>query len=155
MSSTYLQEKLATIDRNIVIQDTVSLIDQEVQRKSGLTGMAIKGGYAAVKKLKSGRMIEKAVEILLDDFTGALAPLHDQYREQTKDTTFSQFLTNNDKQATDALLTITDTRIKQAENKLIISTYQKLRSQAEKHVVDALPGVGRLIDRHVPHPEAA
>ena len=147
-----LQEKLTAIDRNIVIEDTVRLIDNEVASKSGLSGMAIKGGYKAVKKLKKGRMIHKAVNILLDDFTSALSPLHDGYREQdpVKAKTFEAYLLQNDKQASQALLTITDTKIKQAENKIIISTYKKLRGQAEKHVTDALPGVGRMIDKHVP-----
>ena len=147
---SHLQEKLAAIDRARVVSDTVALIDHEVQRKSGLTGMAIKGGYAAVKKLKQGRMIEKAVDILLDDFTLALSPLHDRFREQEALKTFEAYLNAHPGEACDALLKITDTRIQQAETKLIIQTYQKLRSQAEKHVQEALPGVGRLIDRHVP-----
>ena len=148
---SYLQDKLAIIDRKIVVQDTVTLIDDEVQSKSGLSGMAIKGGYAAVKKLKGGRMIDKAVEILLDDFTGALSPLYDSYRAQEQHKRFADYLKLHETTATQALLQITDDRIQQAENRLIISTYKKLRSQAEKHVSDALPGVGRMIDRHVPH----
>lgn len=148
---SYLQDKLAIIDRKIVVQDTVTLIDEEVQRKSGLSGMAIKGGYAAVKKLKSGRMIDKAVEILLDDFTGALSPLYDSYRAQEQHKSFATYLGLHETTATQALLQITDDRIQQAENRLIISTYKKLRTQAERHVTEALPGVGRMIDRHVPH----
>lgn len=149
---SHLQEQLATIDRDIVIRDTVQLIDAEVARKRGGTGLVIKGGYKAVKKLKKGRMIEKAVSILLDDFTSALAPLHDDYRAQEPVThkTFEAYLQAHDARASDALLGITDTKIKQAENKIIISTYKKLRGQASKHVVDALPGVGRMIDKHVP-----
>ena len=150
---SHLQEKLSSIDRNLVIKDTVALIDNEVANKSGLSGMAIKGGYKAVKKLKQGRMIEKAVNILLDDFTGALAPMHDEFRAQdpVKHKDFETYLKQNEAKASDALLNITDTKIKQAENKLIISTYKKLRGQAEKHVKDALPGVGKMIDKHVPH----
>lgn len=148
---SYLEEKLGEIDRNVVIEDTVSLIDQEVANKSGLTGMALKGGYKGVKRLKGGRMIHKAVNHMLDDFTQALAPLHDDFRAQQESTVFGDFLLTHQSRASEALLGITDAKIKEAKNKLVVSTYKKLRKQAGKHVVDALPGVGRLIDKHVPH----
>ena len=94
-------------------------------------------------------MIEKAVDHLLDEFTEALAPLHESYREQDSVQGFDKYLSKNDKQASDALLAITDARVDSAENKLVAKTYKTLRGQAEKHVKDALPGVGRLIDKYV------
>lgn len=145
-----LQERLETIDRQVVIRDTVSLIDDEVASKSGLSGMAIKGGYKVVKKLRGGGMIHDAVDHLLDDFTAALAPMYDDYLEADGASTFERYLRGHADEASDALLGITDAKIKRAETRVIISTYNKLRGQAEKHVVDALPGVGRLIDSHAP-----
>lgn len=146
----YLKEKLDEANRNEVIRDTVRLIDAEVSRKSGLSGVAIKGGYKAVKKLKNGRMIERAVDHLLDEFTEALSPLHDDYRARDEVDTFEAYLEGHGDEATDALLTITDERAERADNRLLRSTYSKLRGQAEKHVLEALPGIGRLIERHVP-----
>lgn len=151
MMTGYLKEKLGEVDRDAVIKDTVSLIDDEVSRKGGLSGMALKTGYKAVKKLQNGRMIEKAVNRLLDDFTDALAPLHDDYREQDSVKGFDKFLSSKSDEAASALLSITDKRAERADHKVLRSTYNKLRGQAQKHVVDALPGVGRLIDKHVPN----
>ena len=151
----YLKEKLAQVNRQAVIEDTVRLIDAEVARKGGISGMALKGGYKVVKALQSGRMIEKAVDHLLDEFTGALDPLHERYRgEEGEGESFGQFLSAHEREASDALLAITDARAARAEQKIIASTYQKLRGQAEKHVAEALPGVGALIERYVPR-EAA
>jgi hypothetical protein len=141
-----LKEVLATADRNKLIEDVVSLIDGEVDSKGGLSGMALKGGYKVVKRLKGGRMIHKAVGFLLDDFTGAVEPLHDEYRQSGATGSFADFLVRNDARATDALLGITDGRIGQAENPVIKKTYKKLRPQATGHVKAALPGLGRLID---------
>ena len=146
---SYLKEKLDEADRKAVIDDTVKLIDAEVASKGGLSGKVLMTGYKAVKKLKGGRMIEKAVDHLLDEFTEALAPLHESYREQDSVQGFDKYLSKNDKQASDALLAITDARVDSAENKLVAKTYKTLRGQAEKHVKDALPGVGRLIDKYV------
>jgi len=150
---SYLKERLESIERSVVIQDTVRLIDDEVSRKSGISGMAIKGGYKVVKKLQSGRMIDKAVDMLLDDFTSALAPMHDEFRGQDAVTSFSDFLVQQNTRASDALLKITDDKAARAKTRVIKKTYDQLRGQAERHVLDALPGVGRLIDRHVPHTE--
>ncbi len=147
---SYLEEQLKKADRQTVIQDTVLLIDSEVDSKSGISGKLLKAGYLAVKKLKSGRMIEKAVNMLLDDFTSALAPLYDAFREDDTTIQFGDYLTQHKQQATNALLKITDDRAEKAEQKLIRSTYKKLRGQAEKHVHAALPGVGKLIEKHVP-----
>ena len=147
---SYLKEKLGEADRQAVIADTVRLIDEEVGRKSGLSGAALKTGYKAVKKLKGGRMIDKAVDMLLDDFTEALSPLHDDFRDQDEVEGFDSYLKRHGEDASEALLAITDGKVERADNRLIRSTYKRLRGQAEKHVVEALPGVGRMIDRHVP-----
>lgn len=151
---SYLEEQLQQKDRKVIIEDTVQLIDSEVASKSGISGKLLQAGYKAVKALKGGRMIDKAVDMLLDDFTAALAPLHDDFRAQEKTADFGAYLTSHKERATDALLKITDDRAQQAEQKLIRSTYSKLRGQAEKHVHAALPGVGRLIDKHVPRSAA-
>lgn len=152
---SYLEDQLQQKDRKVIIEDTVLLIDSEVASKSGLSGKLLQAGYKAVKSLKNGRMIDKAVDMLLDDFTAALAPLHEDFREQEKTDDFGTYLSAHKERATDALLKITDDRAEKAEQKLIRSTYKKLRGQAEKHVHAALPGVGRLIDKHVPSHEAA
>ena len=154
---SYLESQLKQKDRKVIIADTVQLIDSEVASKSGLSGKLLLAGYKAVKALKNGRMIDKAVDMLLDDFTSALAPLHDDFREDeaTRASGFGAYLTSHKERATDALLKITDDRAEKAEQKLIRSTYKKLRGQAEKHVHAALPGVGRLIDKHVPSQEEA
>jgi hypothetical protein len=112
--------------------------------------MAIKGGYKVVKKLRGGRMIQDAVDYLLDDFTGALAPVYDEFLEDDGADSFERYLKGHSDEAADALLGITDAKAKRAENRVIISTYKKLRGQAKGHVVDALPGVGRLINQHAP-----
>lgn len=147
---SYLKEQLDAIDRNIVIEDTVHLIDHEVASKSGISGAVLKGGYKAVKKLKGGRMIHKAVDHLLDEFTQSLAPMHEEFLDQDTSPTFASFLTTKSSVAADALLSITDGKAERSEHKIVRATYKKLRGQAKGHVVDALPGVGRLIDRHVP-----
>lgn len=145
-----LTDKLDEVDRDELIDDVVELIDDEVSDKGGLTGTALKAGYSAVKKLENGRMIEKAVDGLLDDFTDALSPLYEAYADDTAASSFESYLDARPDEAVDALLGVTDQKAEEAENEFLKSTYQKLRGQAETHVEQALPRVGRLIDEHAP-----
>lgn len=146
---TTLTERLETVDRQEVIDDTAQLIDDEVASKSGLSGMALKGGYRVVKKVKPN-MIESAVDNLLDDFSEALDPLYQDFLQDDDVDTFETYLQDYDDRAANDLLSITDERAEKSDHRVLKKTYQKLRGQAEKHVRQALPGVGRLIDKHAP-----
>lgn len=150
-----LQSRLNQADRQTVVEDVVALIDREVQNKSGISGVALKGGYSVVKHLKGGRMIHEAADALLDPFAEALEPLYAEYLGDAQATTFEKFLSKRADQATQALLGITDARVERAEKKIIIKTYHKLRGQAEKHVLEAIPGTGRLIDKYAPKSQDA
>jgi hypothetical protein len=130
-----------------VVADVVGLIDSEVAARGGLTGMAIKGGYAVVKKLQNGQMIPSVVDGLLPEFTRAIEPLHAEYRS-APGSGFGGFLVKNQTRAINALLAVTDARAKKTSHAILKSTYEKLRPMAEKQVAEALPGVGRVVDKH-------
>ena len=58
-----------------VVSDCSQLVDDEVKRKSGLSGLAIKGAYALVKAIKPG-IIRESIEHLLDGFVAQLEPFY-------------------------------------------------------------------------------
>lgn len=147
---TELKTRLDKADRAEVVDDIVALINSEVKSKSGLSGAALKTGYSVVKRLKGGRMIHNAADQLLDPFAEALGPLYDEYLEDEGSQSFEAYLAPRGDEASQALLGITDSMVERAEKKVIIKTYHKLRGQAEKHVREAIPGVGRLIDTYAP-----
>jgi hypothetical protein len=142
-----VKEALTGADRKSVLDDVVALIDSEVSKKSGLSGMALKAGYKVVKKLKGGRMIHMATNHMLNDFTAAIAPLHEEFRA-ADGSGFAAFLVSNDVRAAEALLGITDQRAARAQTKVLKKTYSKLRPQALGHVKEALPALGHLIDKY-------
>lgn len=146
---TSLTERLESADRAEIIDDSAQLIDDEVSSKSGLKGMALKGGYNVFKRFKPN-MIEEAIDHLLDDFTEALDPLYQDYVEDDGVDTFEVYIQDHDDRAAEDLLAITDARAEESDKKAIKKAYEKLRGQAKHHVVEALPGVGRLIDEHAP-----
>lgn len=142
-----LQDVIAdAASRPRVVSSIVQLIDSEVSSRRGLSGAAIKTGYSVVKKLKGGRLIPDVVDGLLEEFVGAIEPLHAEYRGQDRHDGFDRFLTSDPARAVNGLLAVTDSRAQSTPNGVIRKTYQKLRPMAEKQVEASLPGVGRVVD---------
>jgi hypothetical protein len=148
---TLKQILLAPDVRPKVVRGGIELVDAEVSRKSGLTGLAIKAGYAVVRKLNGGTMIQHAVDWLLDDFVRQVEPFFAEYArandaKQSAPGLRDFFLKRADAVA-EALLAITDGHAKHGRNVVIVKTYEKLRPMAKREVVAAVPGIAGLIAR--------
>lgn len=129
--------------RQALVSSLQALIDGEVKRTSGVSGLAIKGGYKVVSALRGGRMVPVAIQSLLDEFIAGFTPLIARFEEQ-KGAGFAQFLAKNERDAVSALLSVTDKRA-QSANSVIQSTYKKLRPLAERQVANAIPRVGDVL----------
>ncbi len=143
-----LADFLLTAEKHqAVVRDVCALIDEEVARKSGLGGLAIKGGYAVVKGVKPG-IITGAVEDMLPEFVEKLEPFWADHQKESTGNPMEAFLRNRSGSMAEALLSITDSRAARAKNQILKKTYEKLRPYGKKNVEEAAPGIGRLIDRH-------
>jgi len=141
-----MQEILASeTTRARLIDDCTQLIDDEVQKKSGLSGVAIKTGYKVVKGLKPGA-IREATDKLIDDFGKHLQPLADEAKE--KNLSIATYFDQERSRVADAMLRITDDRAEKATHKIVKGSYLKLRPTAKKHVEEAAAGVGKLVEKH-------
>jgi hypothetical protein len=131
--------------RSQVIDDSLRVLDAEVDDKSGLGGIAIKTAYKIVKGISPG-FIREVVDHLLDDFLNALDPLYQE--AVAKNVPPRRHLESNPARVADALLGITDARAARAKNQMVKSTYEKLRGSAKKHVEASVPRLGGLFERH-------
>ncbi|EID54276.1 hypothetical protein AB8O38_06645 [Saccharomonospora xinjiangensis] len=145
MADTLKEILLDSSRRPTVVADLQTLIDEEVAAKSGVSGTVIKTGYAAVKKIKPG-IIGAAVESLLDEFVAALEPIYADFRASGASDFGSYLPTRPD--AADALLSVTDARAERSDRESIKKVYGKLRPKGKENVEEALPRLGRLIDKH-------
>jgi uncharacterized protein DUF6918 len=133
--------------RETVIDDVLALIDAEVGDKGGISGLALKAGYGAVKGIKPG-FIRGVVNDLLPEFAKSLDPFYQEATEKKKNP--SEYFPQNSSRVADALLSITDARAKTAKSSVVRSTYDKLRGTAKKNVEAALPRLGKLVEKHTP-----
>jgi hypothetical protein len=131
--------------RDRVLDDCVRLVDEEVDSKGGLTGVAVKTAYALVKKIKPG-FVRGAVDAMLDDFSKRLDPFYQEALQ--KGAAVEGHLTARRSDVADALLSITDDRAGRSSNGVAKSAYQRLRPTGKKHVEEAVPRLARMIDKH-------
>jgi hypothetical protein len=128
-----------------VVKDCCELIDAEVKDKGGISGLAIKAGYSAVKGIKPG-FVEKAVEDLLPEFAKALDPIYADAKAQNK--SVGDFFASNKTRVADALLGITDAKAARAKSGVAKGAYDKLRGSAKSNVESAVPRLGKLIEKY-------
>jgi hypothetical protein len=132
-------------NKSLVVDDCCTLIDEEVKDKGGISGLAIKAGYGAVKGIKPG-FVRQVVTDLLPEFARVLDPIHAEAITANK--AVPAHFEANAPRVADALLGITDEKAKKAKSGVVKGTYEKLRPTAKKHVESAVPRLARLIEKH-------
>lgn len=130
-----------------VVRDCVELVDAEVADKRGMSGMAIKAGYAAVKAIRPG-FITKVVTDLLPEFADALDPIYVEAKE--KNEPVARYFERNPGRVAEALLAVTDGKAERSKRGVVKGTYERLRPTAKQNVEAAVPRLGRLIEKHAP-----
>lgn len=135
-------------NRPRVLEDCSRLIDAEVASKRGLSALPLKAGYKVIQGVKPG-FVRHCVDFLLDDFCVALEPYYQAWSQKDPRPSLESTLRAQAPQVADALLGVTDKRAQRAQNRTLISLYQKLRGAAKGHVEAALPGLGRTFEPYL------
>jgi hypothetical protein len=128
-----------------IVADCMELIDAEVKDKGGISGLAIKAGYGAVKGIKPG-FVQNAVTDMLPEFAKALEPIYQDAKSQNKPV--ADFFSANSTRVADALLAITDAKAQRAKSGVAKGAYEKLRGSAKKNVEAAVPRLGKIIEKY-------
>lgn len=138
---------LDEVRRPAVVADVRELIDAEVSEKKGASGLAVKGGYAAVKKA-SPTIVPEAIDKLLPEFFGRLEPYWQDFR--TAEGRFADYLVERSEEVADALLAVTDERVAGSSKQAAKKVYNTMRPSAKRNVIEALPRLGDLVQKHAP-----
>jgi hypothetical protein len=142
-----LPELLVTEKKDQVVEDCCSLIDAEVKDKGGISGLAIKAGYGAVKGIKPG-FVRTVVHDLLPEFAQALDPVWQDAKKDGKPV--APYFSSNSSRVADALLAITDAKAARSKSGVVKGTYDKLRNSAKKNVEAAVPRLGEMVQKYAP-----
>ena len=130
-----------------VIDDCLTLIDQEVKGKSGVSVAAVKLAYKTAITFASG-YLRSMVELLAPDMIIELAPVWADFTASGAGD-FGDYLVKHGDQVSDALLSVTDRRAESSTRPTILKAYKTVRGGASKHVIAALPALGALVQKYV------
>jgi hypothetical protein len=126
-----------------LVDDCVSLIEAQVRNK----GFIIKGAYATIKAVKKS-FVPEVVNALLDEWLGKLQP-HYQRWQGDKSKTFGEQLVVRSSEVAEDLLAVTDQRAERTSHTTAKKAYQKMRDTAKKNVVEAIPDLARVLEKHL------
>ena len=128
--------------REHVIADCVQLIDAQVKQKN----FVIKSAYAMIKGIKKS-FVPETVDSLLDDWLGKLQPHYDKWAA-AKSSSLSDFLVSRSDDVAEDLLQVTDERAEKTSHTTAKKMYLKMRDGAKKNVVEAIPDLAKMIEKH-------
>lgn len=141
-----LPELLARPDRKAAVVDaTARLVEDEVARKSGLSGAALRAGFAAFKRVRPG-IVRAGVERLLPELAAAL----DRHwiEGSAAGDVDGHFRAHQARIAAD-LLGVTDAIAARSTHRSLKTLYGSLRGAAEAHVREAVPRLPGVIRPHL------
>lgn len=133
--------------RSDVVTACVGLVDQEVKKKKGIGGVAIKGAYGTVKRIKP-KFVPEVIDALLDDWLARMEPHFAEWKASGSGS-FSAFVGGRSEQVAEDLLTVTDERAESSKHNTARKLYTKMRPSAKEHVASAVPELGALIDGYL------
>jgi hypothetical protein len=132
--------------RKAVIADAAVVVEQEVEKKRGLRAMGLKAGFRAFQALKPG-IVPQALDKLLPAFAPVIDPLWDEAKASGRP---HDWFKAQEGRVADALLGVTDGMADRAQNAMMVKIYRSLRGQARDHVIEGVPRIPELIERHAP-----
>ncbi|MBD2301901.1 MULTISPECIES: DUF6918 family protein [Nostocales] len=140
-----LSDQLLNSDKKaMVVDDCCQLLESQITSKSGLSGIALKTAYGVLKGVKPG-YIPYAVEQLLPECFTALDPM---WHEGLQNGDPVKHLTSNKSRTADALLSVTDARVKKVTRPIVRGTYEKLRGSAKPYIEEAVPDFAQVIKKY-------
>jgi len=143
MTATLQQILLAPDVQPQVVSDCLTLIEEEVSEKSGVSATAVKLAYKTASAFAPG-YLRTTVENLLPDIVDALAPYWAEFTT-SGGSDFGDYLAKRGDEVAEALLKVSDHHAQESGRPVIVKAYQTVRGSAAKHIEAALPNVGKLV----------
>ena len=137
MTATLHQILLAPDTEPAVVADCLTMIEQEVAGKSGVSGAAIKLAYKTAKTFAKG-YLKSTVESLLPDLVTELEPYWADFTASGA-AGFGDYLAKRGDEVAEALLSVSDARAKMSERPVIIRAYGTVRGGAATMCLAAPP----------------
>lgn len=139
---------LAPHVRPQVAAECCLLVDQQVAAQHGVSGAAVKLACKTVNTFRPGH-IGHMVQVLLPEMADQLEPYWAGFcASASAGSRFGDYLASCGAEVSHALLAVTDARAAASGRPVVIKAYQAVRGSAARHVEDALPRIGDLVQKY-------
>lgn len=128
-----------------IANECVQLMEEQVNAKKGITGVAFKTLYKGIKTIKSDYPV-KAITGLLPSVSEAIEPI---WAEGMQKGDPIKHLKDNQALTADKILSVTDLRIKKAQNKIVKASYSRIRNSLQDEIQQAVPGLADILNNHI------
>lgn len=146
-----LSEKLLRQDNfPHVVADCKTLIEQELANKSGVSAAGLKLAYKAVTAFAPG-YYDHAVTNMLPGFVQQLDPYWADF-VNSGGSSFGDYLSKHSDSVSESLLAVTDQLAGTSSKGAVVKAYKSVRGGAGKHIQEALPNLGDLVQRYMARP---
>ena len=129
-----------------VVKDGITLVDDQISDKSGISGTAVKLAYKTITTFSPDH-IHYMVEALLPSMVERLQPYWEDF-QGAGGGVFGDYLTSRSEEVSEALLAITDARAEASDRPMVVKAYKSVRGGAAKNVQAALPDLGALVQKY-------
>ena len=143
-----LLDLMSTHKIDQVVLDCVTLVQDEVKKKRGLTGTMIKGGMKVIERIRPN-ILSDLFYSLLPSFVEALKPIYERYQsKEHASSSFAEFMNTHASEVANLLLSVTDKRAKVSKLSALGKIYEKLRPLALEQIKSAIPALAQLLNKH-------
>lgn len=126
--------------------DCQALIEQELSAKSGVSAAALKVAYKVVTAFAPD-YYQTTVEGMVPDILDQLQPFWADFHAAGGGQ-FGDYLAKRSDEVSEALLQVTDGMAQRSRRDAIVKAYNTVRGGAGKHIEEALPAVGALVEKY-------
>jgi hypothetical protein len=128
-----------------IVRDAERIVDEEVAARSGVSGVALRAGYAAFRRLRPG-IVGLAIDRLLPLF----APILDRHwATAVASGDADDWFRREANTVADDLLSVTDAISHRTTNPVALGLYRSLRGQARSHVAAGVTRVPAFLRKHL------
>lgn len=146
MAATLQEILLAPDVRPRVVADCETMIKAEVSGMSGISGTGVKLAYKAVNTF-AAEHVRYMLEALMPRMADQLQPYWADFTA-AGDGGFGDYLAGRGDEVAESLLVVTDERARASERPAIVKAYNSVRGGAAKHVRQALPRLGTIVQKY-------
>jgi hypothetical protein len=146
MTATLQDILLAPDTQPHVVDDCQNLIEEELSAKSGVSGTAVKVAYKTAHSVAPGYLRSK-VEQLVPEMVTQLEPFWADF-SASGSSGFGDYLVKRSNEVSEALLSVTDEHATHGDRPIIVKAYKAVRGSAAKHITEALPNLGALVQKY-------